>query len=259
MLAKNEPDTVPIVRAIDAKRINEIFNHPAVKTWVEEGSKDTIDVSSVVSNPNNHCLLGEFGVAIFLQVMPGIYELHSAGLPEGRGAYSKKMGKAALRYIFTTTPAFEVLTRVPHGHIAAKVLTQWGGFSHEFTRPKGCIFRGRPTDLHVWGLRIFDWLKADDEMERIGEKFHDELNRQAKLLVDVPPHTDDPNHNRYVGATISMCLARQVVKGVNLYNRWAFLSRHETISVLRMSPLTVKIDHGLAVTMAGGEFTVSKV
>ena len=160
---------------------------------------------------------------------------------------------------FLRTDAYEVLTRVPHGHIAAKAAAQNVGMRHDFTREKECYFRGRMIDVHIYSFRLQDWLSSNpDGLVDVGRSFHDRLHQEAERLgVNDPAHSDDENHNLYVGAAVSMVDAGLPVKAVLTYNRWAIVSRHAPITLVSLNPTVAKIDHGLYVTFDHGDIKVS--
>jgi hypothetical protein len=128
---------------------------------------------------------------------------------------------------------------------------------YEFTRPKECNFRGRQIDVAIHSFRIQDWLPTATNMIKVGQQFHVHLHAGAEALgVEDEAHADEPNHNLYVGAAVSMARFGQVGKAALLYNRWALVSRHKPIAVLGINPTKLKIDHGLVVTLGENETVV---
>lgn len=236
----------PIERHKTAGRINEILNDPAVRPWVADAAEGVLDITAAVANSDNVLLMGEHGGCMFLKIMPGVYETHTQVLPAGRGEWVSEMTRSCAHFMFTRTDAYELLTRVPQFHRAAKAATVRSGGRYEFTRPAECRFRGRIQDVDIYGMRVQDWLVDAPGLIERGRWFHAQLHAEAKRLgITEPPHEDDENHNRYVGAAIEMAFGGQIAKAVTIYNRWALVSRHATISMISADPPTIKMDIGL--------------
>src|SRR5947209_10090690 len=130
---------ISIERHFDAKRLNEIVNHPSVYPWVQGAVTGELDLSDPISDPRNVLLMGEHGGVVFGWHSPGIYEAHTQVLPEGRGAWSVAMVRAALEWMFTRTDAMEIWTRVPHGNLGARALAKAIGGKFEFRMEKGWV------------------------------------------------------------------------------------------------------------------------
>ncbi len=239
-------EKIAIVRATDAVRVNAVLNDYRVRPWVADEGEGDLDVSAGVADPRNVFLLGEHGGCFFIWLQPGVYEVHTAVLPAGRGAWVRALTETVVWWMFTQTDAYEILTRVPAGHIAAKTAAEAQGLKYEFTRPGECLFLKKRRDLHVHGCRIQDWMaRAPYWAAERGARFHDQLHAEAaRLGITAPAHEDDPNHNAYVGACYDMVVGGQVKKGVALYNRWALVSRHAPIQLVTESPPRVKMDIG---------------
>ncbi len=235
-----------IWRELDATFINKVLNHPAVRPTVDSVGEGAIDVSAQVAREDNYLLVGQWGGCMFFHVMPGVYEIHTQCLPEGRGAWMAAFVNEAFRWVFTRTPCWEVVTRVPVGHAAARVLTLKSGFTKEFTRHNECKFRGEPAPLDVYRLCIHDWVDASKWAEEAGEAFHDQLQAEAaRLNITAPAHENDPQHNRIAGAAVEMARRGQVVKAVLFYDRWAFIARHAPVQFISQDPPVIKMDLGL--------------
>lgn len=247
-----------VERHTTAEALNAIVNDPHVRPWVAPGT-ETLDLTFQVENENNVLLVGRYGCCMFLQIQPGIYEVHTQVLREGRGAWTNALTEACVRWMFLRTNCFEIMTRVPNGHIAAKTAALARGMRYEFTRSAECLFRGRMLDVHIYAFRIQDWLASNPTgIQEIGAAFHDRLHAEAaRLGVSDPAHGDDENHNLYVGAAVQMVRAGLPVKGVLTYNRWAIVSRHEPIALVSRDPAVVKIDHGLYVAFQDGDIRVT--
>lgn len=234
-----------IQRVFDAKQINTVLNHPSVRPDIAEIPTGPIDVSKGVADTKNVLLMGEYGGCFCVHVMPGIYEVHTQSLPEGRGKWVAEFVRAASDWMFTRTDAFEIATRIPVKHRAARMLARYAGMKYEMTRPNECRWRGELQGCDIYSFRIQDWAANASAFDRSGEEFHDFLHVEASRLgLKDAPHGDDPNHNRYVGICLAMVEAGQIAKAMALYNRWALLVRHPLIHLVSTSPLTVRFDIG---------------
>lgn len=243
----------------DASRLNELLNDPRVRPWIANG-QHIVDVTSQIANPNNVFLLGDHGACCFLQLMPALYEAHTAVLPEYRGEWTNALTEAAVNYMFLATDCYEVVTRVPKGHIGARTAAITRGMRYEMTRENECVFMDRQRDVHIYSFRLQDWIITADFLEDSGRRFHDTLHAEAERLgVLDEAHGDDPNHNKYVGASVAMLRNGQVRKGVIFYNRWAVMCRHEPVRLLQAEPHPViRIDHGLIVAVLPDGIEVSR-
>jgi len=247
----------PLVwREHDARHINMVLNHPVVRPWVADVGEGVLDINPIVQNENNVLLMGEHGGCLFFCPQPGVYEVHTQVLPEGRGPWALDFVRGCARWMFTRTPAFEITTRVPHGHIAAKALTIAAGMRYEFTRDDGPVFRGRRVGVDIFSYRVQDWMQSADEMIAVGADLHAQMHAEAaRLGITDTPHEDDENHNRYAGAALEMAMNGQIKKGVLLYNRWAFSARHALIALKSIDPPIIKFDIGY-LCLKGGKIEV---
>jgi hypothetical protein len=240
-----------ISRHLSAERINEVCNHPAVRRYVANGT-EPLDLTRQVADTRNILLMGEHGGMMFLHVLDGVYECHTQVLPEGRGQWTRQLTEACMRTMFTRTDAYEIVTRVPTPHVAAKAATVAQGMTYEFTRENGVIFRDRVCDVDIYSLRIQEWVARAPGLIEVGAWLHGRMEAEAKRLgITVPPHADDENHNRYVGAAALMAFGGAGVKAVMTYNRWSTLARHmrdgeiSRVSLVSAAPVVIRIDIGL--------------
>lgn len=245
-----------LARSFDVARINQILNDPDVRPDVADLGEGKLDIAASVENTSNVLLQGEHGATMFFRLMPGIFEVHTVATLLGRGRWIADFVNQAADWMFTKTDAFEITTRIPIEHKGAKTLALFAGMQPEFVREDGCVWRGHKMDVEIYSFRIQDWIKRSTTFEARGAAFHDFLHIEAKRLgVTADGHPDDPNHNQYVGAALEMAEHGQVVKGCNLYNRWAQMARHPTISLLSVSPLAIKMDLGI-LRIQNGEMRV---
>lgn len=245
-------DRAMIERQTTADRINQIINHPAVRPWVANSDEGELDLSATVADQRNHVLMGEHGGVAFLWVQDGVYEAHTQVLPKGRGEWTRSLTEACVRHMFTKTDAYEIMTRVPSGHIAAKAAAEAQGMRFEFTRHRGVMFRDQVVDCHIYSFRLQDWVARTPALAETGQWLHDRMEAEARRLdIDVEAHDPDENHNRYVGAAVEMAFGGQYIKAVQFYNRWVTAARHarsgqlQHIQLVAVDPLVVRFDIGL--------------
>lgn len=245
MLKAGNRTMINIDRAYDAARFNQILNDPAVRPWVADAQEGTLDVSPAVANRNNILLMGDHGGCMFFALQVGLFEVHTAFLPSGRGEWSRNFLWGVGLWMFTRTHAVEILTRVPHGHLAARTATLGAGMHPAWTREDCCVFRGRPVPVEIFSAKVQDWVWEAPWLAEMGQSFHDSINQQAAALgITEQPHEDDDNHNRIVGLCFQMFRWGQAAKATVLYNRWALASRHRTIELVQADPPVVKFDVG---------------
>lgn len=240
-----------IHRELDPGPINAVLNHKDVRPWVANGD-EPLDVSAQVADERNVFLFGEHGGVGFLQILPGVYEAHTQVLPTGRGEWTRRMTEACVRFMFTRTDAYEIVTRVPAGHIAAKAAAEAQGMKLEFTRPNGVMFRNRVVDCHILSFRVQDWIARTPELAETGQWLHDRMEAEAaRLELAIPSHDPDENHNRHAGVAVEMMFGGQYTKAVTLYNRWVSIARHmrdekiQHVHLVSTAPPIVRFDIGL--------------
>lgn len=237
---------IQIERHTTAAAINAVLNDPTVRPWVADAAEGTLDISRLASNPANYVLMGEHGGCVFARLLTGIYEVHTQVRASGRGPWADELARAVAHWMFTRTDAYEVVTRVPRGHVAALALVRGIGFRYEFTREGECRFQGKTVPVDCFSMRLQDWLPQAEGLVERGRWLHERMHAEAQRLgIIVPPHEDDENHNRYAGAAIEMALHGQAGKAVTVYNRWALMSRHAPVSYIESDPPTIKFDIGL--------------
>jgi hypothetical protein len=251
---------IPLERqTADASRLNALLNDPRVRPWIANGDQP-VDVTPQVSNPKHVFLLGDHGACCFLQLMPALYEAHTAVLPEYRGEWTNQLTEAAVNHMFLATDAYEIVTRVPKGHIGARTAAVTRGTRYEMTRENECVFMDRRCDVHLYSFRLQDWIVTADFLEEMGERFHDALHAEAdRLGIQDKAHAPDPNHNKYVGAAIAMARNGQARKAAIFYNRWAVMCRHQPIALLEIeSHPVIRIDHGLTMKILPDSIEVTR-
>jgi hypothetical protein len=209
-----------IRRTMDAAFLNGVANHPDVRPWLE-GPVGPLDLSPLLDDARNHALVNDCGGFVYLFQEPGLYEVHSLLLPEGR-AGSSAAAMDGLRHMFTRTDCVEVQTRVPEANKAALGLTRAMGFARLFDRPGN----------GYWSLTLDRWRARDPELAAHGERFHVMLEiAKAATGSTLPTHDDDEAHDRAAGASLLMAEAGQVAKAVRTYNRWARFAGYQSIEM----------------------------
>lgn len=234
-----------IWRDYDARSLNQVLNHPDVRPFVADEADGVLDLTKAVENQRNILLMGRWGGCFCLYLQPGVYEVHTQILPDGRGPWALDFVRAGTRWMFTRVDCYEIITRVPERHTAAKALARQAGMMHEFTRPLGCRWQGVKQDLEVYSFRIQDWMAQDEKLCSRGAEFHRMLNAEAlRLGIIETPHANDPDHDRIVGAVWDLALGGRIRQGVMLYNRWAVVARQKPIALVSEDPVTIAMDIG---------------
>lgn len=245
-----------IERQSDASKLNAIVNHPDIYPWVRGAVEGPLDMAAAIDSEDIVSLLGEHGGVTFHRLMPSIWEAHTAILREGRGEWGVACVRECLKWMFCRTDAMEIMTRCPHGNLPAKALAKAIGGTYEFTNPNGWVMDGKAIPADIYSLRVQDWMRTAPGLEEKGAEFHDRLEKEFARLGLGDNHTDDANHDRYVGAAYEMFLGGQPHKGAVLYNRFASMSGYLPIHVVSTEPfLSVNIQSALLV-MKGDDFFV---
>ncbi len=237
-----------IKRHRTAQFLNEIVNHPTVFPWVCGRHDGPLDMTPVIRDENNVLLAGRHGALLFIQLQPGLYEVHSQCLPEGRGAWMVSFVQSCVHWIFTRTECFEMMTRCPKGNLGARALARAVGGKFVFTNPRGYTKGGKTISADIFSITIQDWMKTAPGLVERGHWFHERLEAEYKKFGRAePPHDDDPVHDRYVGAACEMFLGNQAPKSCILYNRWARMADYAVINIVSMKPVAIDIADAILV------------
>ena len=235
-----------LTRVYDATKINEVVNDPSVYPWVHGPVVGEMDLTPIIDNRHNICLMGEHGGFLYLALLPGLYEIHSQVLPSGRGQWAASAAMESLEYMFTRTDAVELLTRVPHGNIGAKALARKSGLRFMFSRPKSWVMDHGLVDSDIYSITIQDWVNSAPGMVEKGQWFHRRLEEEYRNMGSQHHvHDEDFNHDRHVGVAVSMILGGQANKGMVFYNRWARMAGYHPISVVSENPTIVDIQESV--------------
>lgn len=241
-----------ISRHTDAAHLNSIANHPDVYHWVRGPCEGPLDFSPVIGDDNVYALLGEHGGQVYHRLQPGLFEAHSQFLKQGRGEWAYDATQASLKWMFTRTECMEVVSRVPHGNVAARALAQAVGLKPDFVNPRGWVMDGKTVAAEIFSLTVQEWMRRAPGLVEKGKWFHKRLDEElARHGAKDLAHEDDETHDRYVGAACEMFFGGQPIKAQILYNRWACMSDYHPIEVVRLDPLYVDI--GTAVLVVRGD------
>lgn len=243
----------------DARKINLIVNHPDIHPWVKGMAEGEIDATPVFERGGAICLLAEHGGILFDAIQPGLYEAHTQVLPEGRGAWAVRAASACLHWLFTRTDAIEVVTRCPHGNLAAKGLARAIHGRLQFTNPNGWVMDGKSVPADIYSLTAQDWMRTAPGLVERGQWFHEKLAAEFKRHgVEEQSHPEDLTHDRYVGAACEMILGGQPGKAAVFYNRYARMGGYAPIEIESLEPLAFNIGNALVV-VRGDEFWVPQL
>lgn len=243
-----------IERVFDGEKINRIVNDPSVYPWVRGVCEGPLDLGPLLSDKRHICLMGEFGGCLFTQQSPGIYEVHSQFLPQGRGEQAINTVREALHWMYTRTDAVEIWTRCPKGNLGARALARAIGGREEMTVARGWVQDGKIITAAIFSLTIQEWMKTAPMLVEAGHWFHERLEEEWKFLgIQEPFHEDDESHNRFVGACVEMIRNGQPHKGAIFYNRVAAMEGKLPIRIIGLDPIVVDIGH-LALEVHGQNF-----
>lgn len=146
-----------IERQTSAQKVNQVVNHPSVYPWVCGPVSGPLDLSQAIESGDYIALFGEHGGFLFWKVAPGIYDAHSAVLPEGRGRWALDAAREALRQMFASD-AQEILMAVPKGNLAVRALVRVLKAQFRGTIDNGWWNEGRPIPADIYSL-----IKSDFE------------------------------------------------------------------------------------------------
>lgn len=216
-------------RTMDATFLNSVANREDVRPFL--GGEGEIDLGPLLLNPANVCLVEPDAGGWLLQaVLPGVYELHTAFLPEARGASYFNVAREALRWVFTATDALELWTKCPDDNGGARFAAARMGFRERFRREDAW----QPgVGISYQALTVDDWVARDRRVISEGEAFHRRLE-EAKVAagITLPPHPADAAHDRAVGAACLMIKGGQLGKAVGVYGRWARFAGYQPIEAV---------------------------
>lgn len=235
-------------RTMDATFLNLVANDGAVRPHL--GSIGApIDLTEAIANPDNIAFVGRSG-GFFVEKRDafGLYEGHSMFLPGDTAERPVQVLEALLQYLFIETDCVELLTKIPFCNKAAMGLGRSAGFRTMFEREAAWdVPGGGKCAVAFSSLPFIRWVAMTLTIEQYGEWFHDRLEH----LAGIKKHTEEPLHNRMVGAAVLMFRAKNSLKAMALYNRWASFAGYAPIRVISEHPLV--IDVGDAIVQIRGD------
>jgi len=168
-----------IERATSAGFANRVLNDPAVRSDIADPKSGQIDVSAIIDSPTHLILQAQYGILFFARVFEGIWEVHAAILPEGRGEWAIEFCREAQIEMFCGTDCVEILTRIPMPHKASEALVVRSGFVPRWKRPS-CVWREKSVPYRVWARTMQEWI-GDYQIEDVVDemKAHGLLRKAA--------------------------------------------------------------------------------
>lgn len=225
-------------RSFDTDAFNALVNDPTIADFVRGPVSGELDLSAIVDDDRNVCLIGEHGGIIFSFVQDGIYDAHLAIRRGGRGSWAAKAMSEALRYVFTRTGAVEVLARCPAGNLPASTMARMMGGIPDTVCDQAWVKDGAPVRVTTYSLTIQDWFRTSPDLPSLGKQW---ISAAAdEVGADDLGHVIPPN---VFGATMEMLLHRQTAKAAVFYNRSAEMSSAHKMTVISSAPHAVAIGH----------------
>lgn len=137
-------------RTFDIERLNGIFNDPSVRPHIGGDGESFIDLAAAVEDRANVFLSAEHGAFAFTWSAPGVFEVHTAVLPEGRGAWAAEFADTAREAMADMWGATHLWTRVPQDAENVRRFTLAAGLKpagqHTLNLPSGAV----EYDLYDW-------------------------------------------------------------------------------------------------------------
>ncbi len=208
-----------------------------------------MDASAIVQNPDNFCFLTDCGNGGYIvnRLDAGLYECHSLAIPCARGKPMLRLMRDGFEFLFLSTEAVELVTKVPDGNPAADQWAQIAGFRKVFRREAFFPMMGQMVGAWFGSLSYVDWALAHKPNIKCGQLFHELLHKHG--LAD---HPEDLAHDAMVGATITASIeGKNLVKAVSLYNRYAIQAGYMPSRILSLTPPTIDTGDAIISVMDG--------
>lgn len=90
-------------RTFSADLLNDVANDPEVRSFL--GGDGSVDVSALLSDPNNIALVDDVGGFVMIRQEAGLYDCHTLYPPEARGRHALQAAQQVFRWMFTRTDA----------------------------------------------------------------------------------------------------------------------------------------------------------
>lgn len=225
------------VRTLDPAFLNEVANHPEVRPALG-GGDGPLDLSPVVTDPQNFALQYAHGGFLLQPLEPGSYELHTLFTPEQRGARFFAAAWDMLRYMFTSTDCLEIVTKCPDDNPGARMAALKVGFRERFHREDAW----KPgVGISYQALSIDGWAARDQGALERGRRFHAELDAaRRKKGAKSEAHKDDVAHDYAAGAACLMMECDRAQKAVGFYNRWTRVAGYQTIEMIAPNVVDIR-------------------
>lgn len=149
-----------IDRQMSAEFVNRVVNDPSVYPWVcgpAEGIP--LDLTDYIKDGRYIALMGEHGGFLFWLIQDGIYDAHSAVLPDGRGLWAVLAAQHALRMMFNDYDANEIMMACPKGNVAVKALVRCLKAKPRGKIENGWWLNGKPVASDIYSMTKEDWLE----------------------------------------------------------------------------------------------------
>lgn len=91
-------DQTVVAPSRDVAFINAVVNDPSVRPHVGPEYLGELDLSEAVARPENLCLFGRWGGFLLAWSAPGVREVHTMILPDGRGAWARRARVEMIAY-----------------------------------------------------------------------------------------------------------------------------------------------------------------
>ena len=145
-----------IERQITGRFVNAVINDPSVRPWICGPLEGPIDLEPLIEANKVLALFGIYGGFLFYHIRDGVYDAHSAVLPQGRGRWALKAARAALDWVFDHG-ATEVMMCVPQGNEAVRGLVRLLKAKKRGVIEDGWWLANRLVPIDVYSVLKDDW------------------------------------------------------------------------------------------------------
>lgn len=139
-----------IGRTFDVARMNHLVNHPTIRPHVGGDPGQPIDLSEAVADRANVFLDGEHGGFCCSWSAPGVFEVHTFILPEGRGAWAAEFAQTGRDAMADMWGARHLWTMVHPEARNVAAFTLKAGFKPAGTRTRDLGAGPVDYDLYDW-------------------------------------------------------------------------------------------------------------
>ncbi len=221
------------MRTLDARFLNQIANDPRVRPFLL--GRGVLDLTLLVENPANVCIVCSAGGILAVQVTPQLYEFHTVSTLDHDGvADMLQLGADGIGYLFSHTTCREIVARVPVDNRNAHIFATHCGF-----RDIGLQREFAPgRNARLMRATLEDWI-AKATLPRVeGFSIQSLIAESLQFAVRAP---DNEQRDRYLGAALLMAKSGQVLKGVEVHNLGAFIYGFPPITLLSQMPTIIDI------------------